>query len=96
MTNGIVKSMHPDLKNANIVTAVKKVDRHNISSYCDISLLSVTGKLLSLLLNRIRKVIKETLMESQCGLRPNRGTTDMIFAFHQVMEKVGNKDIHYI
>ena len=82
------KCMHPNFKNANIVTIFKTNDRHVINNYHYMSLLSVTGKLLALVfLNRIMKVTEETLPESWCGLRPKRGTNEMIFALHQVTEK---------
>ena len=40
------------------------------------------------MLNRMRDPIAEVVLpESQCGFRRNRGTTDMIFAVRQLMEK---------
>ena len=52
-------------------------------------LLAVVGKIMALMmLNRMRDPIAETVLpESQCGFRRNRGTTDMIFAVRQLMEK---------
>ena len=81
--------MHPDFENANLVIIIKKNDMSNVNNYHGISLLSVAGKLLSLIaLNRIRKIIKEVLLESEYGFRPNRGTADMIFALHQFIQKI--------
>ena len=40
------------------------------------------------LLNRLLKhVVNNILPESQCGFRPKRGTTDMIFSLRQLQEK---------
>ena len=78
-----------DMRNANIITIFKKNDRHNVNNYRGISLLAVVGKIMALvMLNRMRDPIAETVLpESQCGFRRNRGTTDMIFAVRQLMEK---------
>lgn len=79
----------PDLRDANIITIFKKNDRHNVSNYRGISLLAVAGKVIALImLNRMREPIAESVLpESQCGFRRGRGTTDMIFALRQLMEK---------
>ena len=78
-----------DMRNANIITIFKKNDRHNVNNYRGISLLAVVGKIMALvMLNRMRDPIAKTVLpESQCGFRRNRGTTDMIFAVRQLMEK---------
>ena len=54
-----------------------------------VCIVSFVGKILALvMLNRMRDPIAETVLpESQCGFRRNRGTTDMIFAVRQLMEK---------
>ena len=77
------------MRNANIITIFKKNDRNNVNNYRGISLLAVVGKIMALvMLNRMRDPIAETVLpESQCGFRRNRGTTDMIFAVRQHMEK---------
>ena len=78
-----------DMLNANIITIFKKNDRLNVNNYRGISLLAVVGKIMVLvMLNRMRDPIAETVLpESQCGFRRNRGTTDMIFAVRQLMNK---------
>ena len=78
-----------DMRNANIITIFKKNDRHNVNNYRGISILAVVGKIMALvMLNRMRDPIAETVLpESQGGFRRNRGTTDMIFAVRQLMEK---------
>ena len=58
-------------------------------NYRGISLLSVVGKILArVILNRlITNISEKNLPEAQCGFRPNRSTTDMIFSVRQVQEK---------
>ena len=57
-------------------------------NYRGISLLSIAGKILArILLNRILPLAEEVLPESQCGFRPTRGTTDMVFVARLLQEK---------
>ena len=52
--------------------------------------MSIAGKILArLMLNRLIKHIEKIglIPESQCGFRPNRGTSDMTFALRQLQEK---------
>ena len=58
-------------------------------NYRGISLLSVAGKILArVILNRlIANISEEYLPKAQCGFRPNRSTTDMIFSVRLVQEK---------
>ena len=54
----------------------------------DISLLSVPGKVPGpVILNRIGKIIDETLRDNQCGFRPGRGYSNQIFTLRQLIEK---------
>ena len=78
-----------DMRNVTIITIFKKNDRQNVDNYRGISLLAVVGKIMTLvMLNRMRDPIAEAVLpESQCGFRRNRGTTDMIVAVRQLMEK---------
>ena len=58
-------------------------------NYRGISLLEAVGKVFSkLLLDRLSKhICPFVIPETQCGFRPGRGTTDMIFAARQLQEK---------
>ena len=58
-------------------------------NYRGTALLSIAGKILArVILNRlITNISEENLPEAQCGFRPNRSTTDMIFSVLQVQEK---------
>lgn len=77
-----------ELRDAQIVTIFKKGDKAECGNYRGISLLSTTGKVLTrILANRLLPLSEELLPESQCGFRPSRGTTDMIFTARQLQEK---------
>ena len=55
-----------------------------------ISLLSIAGKILAkILLNRLNVHLDQAgpLSESQCGVREDRGTIDMIFTARQLQEQ---------
>ena len=82
------ESLHPDLRDANIVTIFKKGSKLDCGNYRGISLLSIAGKLLARIVSyRLCTITEQCLPESQCGFRPNRGTVDMIFAARQIQEK---------
>ncbi|CAG4989602.1 unnamed protein product [Colias eurytheme] len=78
-----------DMRDANIVTIYKgKGDRGDCNSYRGISLLSIVGKLFSRVIqSRLQKLANRVYPESQCGFRPQRSTTDMIFTLRQLQEK---------
>ena len=59
------------------------------------SLLSIAGKILArIILNRlIFNISEHNLLEAQCGFRPGRSTTDMIFAVRQVQEKCREQNL---
>ena len=69
-----------DWKDAELVPLYKKGDRMKCDNYCGISILSVPGKVLSLiLLERLKKIFEPQRMEVQCGFRKGPGTTDQIW-----------------
>ena len=64
------------------------------SNYRGISLLSAVGKVFVLiLLNRLKTLAEKVLPETQCGFRPNRGTTDVVFCARQLQEKSTENNI---
>ena len=82
--------MHPRSKYlpSSIVTIFKKGSRTECGNYRGITLLLVDGKILAkVLLNRLQPLSESIIPETQCGFRPGRGTTDMIFSARQVQEK---------
>ena len=77
-----------DLQDADIVKICKKGDKSDCGNYRGISLLATAGKIIArILANRLVPHADGFLPESQCGFRPNRGTTDMIFTARQLQEK---------
>ena len=75
-------------KNATLVPLHKKKDRRICDNYRGVSLLSVPGKVLTLiLLERLQDIIEPQLMEAQCGFREGRGTIDQIWVARQVVER---------
>ena len=79
-----------ELRDATIVALFNnKGARTDCGNYRGISLLSIAGKILArILLNSLVGNISENnLPEPQCGFRPGRSTTDMVFAVRQVQEK---------
>ena len=75
-------------KDATLVPLFKKKDRKICDNYRGISLLSVPGKVLALiLLDRLQAIIEPQLMEAQCGFRKGRGTVDQLWVVRQVVER---------
>ena len=75
-------------KNATLITIHKKKDRRVCDNYRGVSLLSVPGKVLTLiLLERLQVIIESQLMEAQCGFGKGRGTIDQIWVVGQVVER---------
>ncbi len=76
-------------KDATLVPLFKKKDRLLCDNYRGIALLSVPGKVLTLvLLNRLQQKVESKLLEAQCGFRPGRRTTDQIWLTRQLIERV--------
>ena len=66
----------------------KKKDRKICDNYRGISLLSVPGKVLALiLLDRLQTIIDPQLMEAQYRFRKGRGTVDQLWVVRQVVER---------
>ena len=73
-----------EFKDAAIVPIYKKKgDRFDCGNYRGISLLSIAGKILTIILfsGLLKTVADDVKPEAQCGFRPNRGTNDMIFVW---------------
>ena len=80
-------------KDAVITVLRKKGDKTECGNYRDISLVSHAGKvLLKVVARRLSAYCeaKGLLQEEQCGFRPNRSTTDMMFVVLRVQE-IGRK-----
>ena len=79
-----------DWKRAAIIALFKKGDKAVCDNYRGISLLSVPGKVYTILLyNRLKSSIDKALSEQQCGFRPGRGCVDQIFSIRRIMEMAG-------
>ena len=62
-------------------------DQADCNKYRGISLLEVEGKILaSILARRALRFVDDKLLESQCGFRPRRRTTDAMFAVRRSCE----------
>ena len=65
-----------------------KGDKYECSNYRGISLLSVVGKVYGrILINRIRDMTVNAIMDVQGGFLKGRGCTDQVFVIRQVCEK---------
>ncbi|BHF78320.1 hypothetical protein SprV_0602143300 [Sparganum proliferum] len=86
-----------DFKDATIGHLYKrKGNRQVCDNYRGISLLNIAGKIFARIpLNRLNNHLEQgLLLESQCGFRRHRGTTDMIFAARQLQEKCQERRTH--
>ena len=80
-------------KDAVITVLHKKGDKTECGNYRDISLVSLAGKvLLKVVARRLSAYCeaKGVFPEEQCGFRPDRSTTDMMFVVRRLQE-VGRK-----
>ena len=78
-----------DFRDTNIIPLYNnKGNRRDCNNYRGISLLCIAGKVFAcLLLPRLRQISDIILPESQCGFRPFRSTSDMVFSPRQLQEK---------
>ena len=84
------KCLPQQWKNANIILVHKqRGDRAECGYSCDISFLSVAGKVLAKIMHTrlLEHVVDLVLPESQFGFRCGRSTIDMIFVARQLQEK---------
>ena len=82
------KGVPQEWKNAILIPLHKKRSRKDCNNYRGIALLSVPGKVLSLILHsRLQDIIEPQLLEAQCGFRKGRGTTDQIWVTRQIIER---------
>ena len=88
------ESAPQEWKDALIVTLYKKKDPTLCDNHRGLSLLSVPGKLYALLLlNPLQDRLEELVMESQCGFRKGRSTTDQLFTLQQVFQDSWEYDV---
>ena len=75
-------------KQALKVPAFKSGNASLLDNYRGISLLSIPGKVYSLLIGkRIKAWPDQQLLDAQCGFRPTRGCNDAIFGLTRVLEE---------
>ena len=86
-----------EFKDATIIHLFKRKGNPQVcDNHWGISLLSVAVKILArVLLNRLNEHLERSglLPESQCGIRKNRGTIDMIFTARQLQEKCQEQNV---
>ena len=82
-----------DIKNALVSMLYKnKGDKGSCDNYRGISLLSVPGKAIAMIVLRRLQILGERVFpETQCGFRAGMSTIDMIFTFRQLQEKCCKK-----
>ena len=81
-------SVPVDWKRGVIIALPKRGDLTKCDNWRGITLLSVPGKVLSIvLLNRLRHAVDEHLREQQAGFRSGRSCIEQIFVLRQVIEQ---------
>ena len=89
-----------EFKDVLIIHLVKQKENPQLcDNHHGISLLSIAGKILArVLLNRLNEHLEQAglLPESQCGIRKDRGTIDMIFTARQFQEKCQEQNMDYM
>ena len=82
------KFMALRLEKSIIIKIPKKGDLTLCKNWRGITLLSVPGKVMStVIMNRIRDGLENTLREQQAGFRRNRGCCDHIFVIRNIIEQ---------
>ena len=88
-----------EFKDASIIHLFKwKGNPQMCDNHHGISLLSIAGKVLArVLLNRLNEHLEQSglLPDSQCGVRKDRGTIDMIFSARQLQEKCQEQNMDF-
>lgn len=82
------EEMPKEWKDGLILLIHKKGTRLECANYRPITFLNVTYKILSKIINNRLKIYAENCITNyQCGLKPNKSTTNHIFTIRQSMEK---------
>ena len=93
----VEKRIPQEFKDATIIHLFKRKGNPQVcDNHRGISLLSIAGKILArVLVNRLNEHLERSglLSESQCRLRKNRGTKDMIFTAQQLQEKCQEQNV---
>ena len=77
-----------DWKKALIVPVFKSGDACVLDNYRGISLLSVPGKVYSMIIgDRLKDWVDQQVLDVQSGFRPNRGCNDAIFSLRRIHEE---------
>ena len=77
-----------DWKKRTIIKLPKKKETYHCKNWRDITLLSVPGKVMSLvIMNRIQDGIQNILRQQQAGFRKNRGCPDHLLVLRNIIEQ---------
>ena len=79
-----------------ICPTYKKGERTVRSNYRPITLLNITYKIFTIILNdRLSRIVESKLSDVQSGFRPNRSTLDNVFIVRQTFEKCYEYNIDF-
>ena len=82
------KRMDEEWTKSLVIPLPKKGNLKKCSNYRNISLISHPSKvMLKVVLNRLKTMAEEILLEEQAGFRDGRGTSEQIFNCRIMMEK---------
>ena len=84
-----------DMCDAKIITLYKnKGARSDCNNHRKISLLGIAGKAFAcVIIPRLQTLAKRVYLESQCGFKSQRSTTDMIFSVRHLQEKCKEQNV---